>query len=88
MCKTVQFVISNAKNIVFLVCALGTVIAFCITLYGIPPRIDKAENDILAIKQKQEMFELRFGTLEESFKDLKDDMKEIKADIKLLLRTK
>lgn len=88
MCKTFRFVIENAKNIVFLICALATVIAFCITLYGIPPRIDKAESDILAIKQKQEMFELRFGSLEESFRDLKEDTKEIKGDIKLLLRTK
>lgn len=88
MCKTVKFIVANAKNLVFLVCALGTVIAFCVTLYGIPPRIDKAESDILTIKQKQEIFEVRFGTLEQSFKDIKEDMKEIKADVKLLLQRK
>lgn len=88
MCKTIGFIISNAKNIVFLICAFATVIAFCVTLYGIPPRIEKAENDILSIKQKQEVFEVRFGTLEQSFKDIKEDMKEIKADVKLLLQRK
>ena len=86
MCKTLRFLVENAKNLVFLVCALGTVVAFCITLYGIPPRIDRAEADILEVKRKQELFEVRFGTLESSFSDLKADLKDIKTDIKLLLQ--
>lgn len=86
MCKPLKFVVENAKNIVFLACAFGTVIAFCMTLYGIPPRIDEAEKSILSIKQRQELFEVRFGTLEESFRDLKADLKDIKTDIKLLLQ--
>ena len=88
MCKTFRFVIENAKNIVFLVCTMATVIAFCVTLYGIPPRIDKAESDILEIKAKQELIEVRFSSMEKAFSDIKDDVKEIRSDVKLLLRTK
>ena len=88
MCKPLKFVVENAKNLVFLVCALGTVVAFCITLYGIPPRIDKAEEDILSIKMKQELMDVKFNSLEGSFKDIKEDIKEIRNDLKLLLQRK
>lgn len=88
MCKTFRFVVSNIKNIVFLGVSLATVIAFCVTLYSVPPRIDKAESDILEIKKKQEIIEVRFSALEQGVSSLKDDIKEIRNDVKLLLRTK
>lgn len=87
MCKTLNFIISNAKNLIVIVCALASIIAFCVTLYGIPPRIDDAEKQILALKQKQEVFEVRFNTLEQNFVELKDDIKEIRGDLKVILRT-
>ena len=87
MCKTLNFIVRNSKNLIVIVCALASIIAFCVTLYGIPPRIDKAESDIISIKQKQEVFEVRFNTLEQNFVELKDDIKEIRSDIKILLRT-
>lgn len=86
MCKTIGFIISNSKNIVFLICSFATVIAFCVTLYGIPTRVEADEREILLIKQRQDIFEVRFMNLEQSFKDIKEDMKEIKADVKLLLQ--
>ena len=88
MCKTFRFIVSNIKNICFLVCSLIAIIAFCITLYSVPPRIDKAESDILDIKKKQEIIEVRFNTLEQGVASLRDDIKEIRSDVKLLLRTK
>ena len=86
MCKAIGFFINNSKNIIFLVCAFTTFVTFCITLYGIPPRVDKDEREILSIKQRQDIFEIRFINLEQSFKDIKEDMKEIKSDIKLILQ--
>lgn len=88
MCKTIGFLISNAKNIIILICAFATVIAFCVTLYEIPTRVDKDEREILSIRQKQDIFEVRFMNLEQSFKDIKEDVKEIKSDIKLILQRK
>lgn len=88
MCKTVKFFVENAKNIVFLICATATIVAFCVTLYGIPPRIDKAEEDIQSIKVKQELMDVKFNSLEGSFKDIKEDIKEIRNDLKLLLQRK
>lgn len=87
MCKPLKFFIENGKNIVFLICAFATVIAFCVTLYGIPPRIDEAEKAILTLKQKQEMFDLKFNTIEQEFATMREDLKEIRSDIKILLRT-
>lgn len=88
MCKAIGFFINNFKNIIFLVCAFTTFVTFCVTLYGIPPRVDKDETEILLIKQRQDIFEVRFMNLEQSFKDIKEDMKEIKSDIKLILQRK
>lgn len=87
MCKTLNFIISNSKNLIVLVCAFASIIAFCVTLYGIPPRIADAEKKIIELRQKQEVFEVRFNTLEQNFVELKDDIKEIRSDIKILLRT-
>ena len=88
MCKTVSFLISNTKNILILICAFASVITFCVTLYGIPPRIDKAESEIMEIKTKQELMDVKFNSLEGSFKDIKEDIKEIRNDLKLLLQRK
>lgn len=88
MSKGFSFVLSNIKNIVFLGCTIATVIAFCVTLYKVPPRIDKAESDILEIKMKQELIEIRFNNLEQGVSSLRDDIKEIRNDVKLLLQRK
>lgn len=87
MCKTLNFIVSNSKNLIVIVCALASIIAFCVTLYGIPPRIDEAEKKIIELRQKQEVFEVRFNTLEQNFAELKDDIKEIRGDLKVILRT-
>ena len=88
MCKTVKFLIENTKNIVFLIGVFGTIIAFLVTLYGLPSRLDRTEKDVQSMTGRVEHVELRLDVIEGSFKDVKEDLKDIKADIKLLLRTK
>ena len=88
MPKSFSFIIENAKNIVFLLGIATGVIAFLFTLYGLPVRLEKAENEIYSLTNRQERVEMRIEVIEGSFADVKEDLKDIKADIKLLLRTK
>lgn len=86
MCKTVKFLIENTKNIVFLIGVFGTIIAFLVTLYGLPSRLDRTEKDIQSTAGRVERVEMRLDVMEGSFKDVKEDLKDIKQDIKLLLQ--
>lgn len=83
-----KFLLENVKNVVFLICIIGAVLAFGVRLYEVPSRLDLDEQAIRTLQTKQDMVELRFNTLEQEFATMREDIKEIRSDVKLLLRTK
>ena len=88
MCKTFRFILSNAKNIGFLIGVATAVIAFLFTLYGLPVRLEKAESNIDDLKSRHDRMEMRLGVIEGAYSDMKLDLREIKNDIKTLLQKK